>query len=393
MKRLLIAFSTAMLFASVVYADVSPTITTTQLTRGNAVLIAEAESNIENIIEVQASGRGLDRTEAMKNAIDEAIRKNMGTLIMSREELNDNDLFEKVVQVSRGNIKNAKIISEKVENGEVLLTLKFQINTDTLKENLKTFRRGSGGAFLIKQRLSLERGYNVIKSFFDEIDLLDFIDVQVEDRNIDPLKGEFSVFIRVLFNTEKYFNQFAVVLTDVLNDAVLAPELSAELADEPPSKKSFAVFYLLGEGMTFKGWTLPLKFFEAMKKGLGMENFDGNEILQTQKRLWINLALIDKTGRELSLQRIPIYLPVTNILFFSMPNGTKTNPYSITNNINPQVTVVCAPFLGIIDKSKAFYSTLFSDESVPLEQHFVFHLPQDTLLKINSAIAWLNIEK
>ena len=109
MKRLLIAFSTAMLFASVVYADVSPTITTTQFTRGNAVLIAEAESNIENIIEVQASGRGLDRTEAMKNAIDEAIRKNMGTLIMSREELNDNDLFEKVVQVSRGNIKNAKI--------------------------------------------------------------------------------------------------------------------------------------------------------------------------------------------------------------------------------------------------------------------------------------------
>ena len=148
---------------------------------------------------------------------------------------------------------------------------------------------------------------------------------------------------------------------------------------------------MFGESRTFRGWAIPASFFEAMKNGLSLSDFDDRILLQTQKRLWINLELLDSGGRELSLQRIPVSLPVTNILFFSMQN--KSTPLSLTGNITPKNSLICAPFLGIIDKSKSYYRSVFSDKTDPLEQRFIFHLPRETLLRINSVASWLYLEK
>lgn len=346
----------------------------------------------EDLITVQASGRGSNRTEAMSSAIDDALRKNMGVLIMSREELKDDVMNDKIVQFSRGSVRDVQIISEKTENGEVLLSVNFQLDKNALRENVRTFREGGGGTLEVKTRTSLERGTSVIGSFFGEIELLDFIDAKVEDRKIDHDKGEFSVSVRILFNREKYFKHFAEPLSAILDDIILNSELDKELSDEDISEKYSAVIYIFGKDRTFKGWTMPGKFFRAMIDSLRLDSFGGKNLLKTQKRIWVNLAFIDSGGRELSLQRIPVPIPITNILFFSaqgsvIPSFWNAMGYGAAN------AIICAPFFGTTDNAGMNYSSFFTDERDPWEKRFIFHLPRETMLRINSIVSWLNIEK
>ena len=99
----------------------------------------------QKLIEVQASGRGSSRTQAFQNAIEEAVRKNVGALIMSREILSNDLLIENIIQVSRADIQNAEILSERTEKGEVLLELKFKINKDIIDNALRKTSYSSGG--------------------------------------------------------------------------------------------------------------------------------------------------------------------------------------------------------------------------------------------------------
>ena len=101
-------------------------------------------------VEIRVSGRGNSRTEALANAIDEALRANVGTLFMSREEIIDDVMRDKVIQFSRGLIKGSRIVSEKTENGEILITALIQIDADKLKEEARNFRRASSGDVVIK---------------------------------------------------------------------------------------------------------------------------------------------------------------------------------------------------------------------------------------------------
>lgn len=353
--------------------------------------LSEAESN--DYIEVQASGRGNSRAEAMKNATDEALRKNMGTLIMSREEINGDSLTDRVIQVSRGSIRNARVISEKTENGEIVLSVIFQIDTQALKDTARNFRMGKGGSIDVVRRPSLERGIKALQSFFGEIELLDFIDAETDDRKVDPDKGEFSVLVRIIFNKEKYLRQLASPLALILNDILVSSDIFTELEGKTLTEKYSAVIYILGENRTFRGWTLPQEFFEAVKNASFLEDFDGKTLLKTQKRIWVNIALLDSSGREISLHRIPVSIPVTNIIFFSLQNNNFRSPWHITDNLNSMTSLICAPFFGTSSKNGTYYESFYSGRSNPLERRFVFHLPVETLLRINSAVSWLNIEE
>lgn len=344
-------------------------------------------------IEVRASGRGNSRTEALANAIDEALRANVGTLFMSREEIADDVMRDKVIQFSRGLVKDTRIVSEKTENGEILITALIQIDADKLKEEARNFRRASSGDVVIKQRTSLEHGAKVIGSFFREADLLSFIDTEIEDRKIDPAKGEFSLLVRIMFSRDKYFGHFVPALSSILDGSLLSSDIFPELYGGDPKENHRAVIYVLGENMTFRGWTIPGAFFEAVKDALSLEDFDGRTVLRTQKRIWLNIALIDSSGRELSLQRIPVPLPVTNILFFSLLPSNNPNPYFLGIKTQWQIPIVCAPFFGISSKNGAYYEQLFSGRNEPLEQHFVFHLPGEILSRVKSLELWLNLEK
>lgn len=92
---------------------------------------------------------------------------------MSREEIYEDALIDNVIQVSPAEIKNAQILSERTENGEVLLDVKFRISRKVIDDAAKKFRKNaSGGNVRIKRRAHLERGSNAINAFFSELELL-----------------------------------------------------------------------------------------------------------------------------------------------------------------------------------------------------------------------------
>ena len=53
------------------------------------------------LIEVQAQGSGISREQAMMNALEEALRKTMGTMILSREEIINDELTAYALVIRR----------------------------------------------------------------------------------------------------------------------------------------------------------------------------------------------------------------------------------------------------------------------------------------------------
>ena len=340
----------------------------------------------ERYINVQAYGRGHDRKAAMENALEEALRRNMGMMIMSREELKDDNLTDKVIQVSRGSIRDAEVLSEERLSDEYILHVGFRIDTNPIIEAVTNYRKGSGGSFDIKRRTFIEYGREVIHSFFSKINLSDFIDVETEDRRIDIAGGELLITIRLTFNSEKYIREFYAPLNDVLDEILNAHEIDSELSLEDET-----VLYVFEDDRTLKAWRVPVPLWEAMKEGACLDDFDSKHILKTHKRLWVNLMMIDSEGHELSAERIPVHFPVTNIMFFSLRNDSSI--WSLTGSRSPETVIVCAPLFGESDSEKNSYSMTYSDKRDPLEKRFIFHMPSEILSRINSVTAIMNPEK
>ena len=341
-----------------------------------------------NYVSVQAYGRGHDRKTAMENALEEALRVKMGTMIMSREELNDDTLTEKVIQVSRGSIRDAEILSEERLNGEYVMHVRFRIDTKAIIETVTNYRKVSGGKFDVKRRPLIKNGFDIIDSFFRGIKLIEFIDAEISDRKIDIEKGELSVSVSLTFNRDKYLREFYSPLSDILDELLTAPEFDSKLSGEDDKIKYAAVIYLLRDKRTLKGWRLPLPLWEAMKNSAGIHYSD---LLKTHKRLWLNLLLMNSEGHELSAERIPVNLPVTNILFFSVRNDSGI--WSLTGSSVHDNVMLCAPFFGEYDDDRNFYSSIYSDKTDPLVKRFIFHLPGEILSEINSVASILNLEE
>ena len=345
------------------------------------------------LIEVQAQGSGISREQAMMNALEEALRKSMGTMILSREEIINDELTAKVVQVSRGSIKHSQVLSERTENGRIVLEVKFSVDPSEIRETVRNIKPGAlSAAADIVRRPFLEKGRNIIRAFFEGIDLLQFLEAGISEIKIDPDKEEFSAIITITLDREKFRRLFAAPMTAVLDEAVLTPELNAELAGEESHVREAGIIYLLGENKSFRAWTLPLAFLEEIKTSAGFSEFMERNILRTHSRIWVNICFLDKRGRELQQQRIPLILPITNIIVFSA-YGDNPSPLLLTGSVQPKMSITCAPFFGVRDNNGRRYTSIFSDESDPFRRKCIVHLPKATLSRIRNASSWLQIEK
>ena len=346
----------------------------------------------ENLIDIQASGTGATREEAMKNAVEEALRQSMGTMILSREELTDDSLIDKVIQVSRGSVKSSQVISETNHNGKFTLTARFSLDTREIQETAQKAGASSEGRADIIRRPLLEHGRQVIRTFFEGLDLLEFLDVKLEELRIDPDKEEFFALVRLLVNSEKYTRLFYAPLTAILDEA-LPKSLDKELAGEATESRYSGIIYVLDTGRSFRAWALPKAFIEELRDSAGFDDFEGRTILRTQKRIWVNISLFDALGRELQYQRIPVLLPITNIILFSSGGSGVSSPWGMLGSPQPQLSIICAPLFGIRDNSGRRYNAFFADEADPFEQRFVFRLPKEVLSRVKNAVSWLQIEK
>ena len=359
------------------------------------MLMSCAVRSDEGLVDVRAQGSGNTREQALMNAVNEALRKSMGTMILSREEINNDALTERVIQVSRGSIKHSRVLSEMSEAGRIVLDVRFSIDPSEIREAMRSVKPEtlSTSAADIVSRPFLGKGRKIIRAFFEGIDLAKFLEVRLSGIRIDPDKEEFSATITLTMNTEKFRLQFAEPMTAILDEAVLKPELGAELSGEEEQIREAGIIYLLEQNKSFRAWTIPLAFLEELKSAAGIDDFSERNVLQTHKRIWVNISLNDQRGRELQYHRLPVMLPVTNIIMFSVHDQTPPLPLVFAGSVRPKSGIICAPLFGIRDNSGRRYTSIFSDDIDPLNLKFTVHLPRATLSRITNASSWLQAER
>ena len=132
---------------------------------------------------------------------------------------------------------------------------------------------------------------------------------------------------------------------------------------------------------------MPLNFWDSMKRASGFWVASKGRIA-TAKRLWLHFSLRDAGGAE--IERIPVHLPVSNVIFFSDVRKTSTNPwfYLGVAEAGPSeyAVVTAAPHFGVLAKDKyAFY-----DDA---EQQYRLELSPELLARTADVEIYLELER
>mgnify|MGYP001156236551 CR=1 FL=1 len=87
-------------------------------------------------VEVEASGNGQTKMDALQNAWMEAVRLGVGMFLTSKTESIDDTLTEKIVIHSRGQVNSFEILSENNTNDVWSITIRAKLDKDILQETV-----------------------------------------------------------------------------------------------------------------------------------------------------------------------------------------------------------------------------------------------------------------
>ena len=105
----------------------------------------------DGLFETVVRASGGTQEAALANAIDEAIRKNLGALLSGSEELAGDRLKERLVQFSRGTATRYEVL-ETVQNDDgFVLTVKVTVDPQAVRAAARTLREG-GSAGGVERR-------------------------------------------------------------------------------------------------------------------------------------------------------------------------------------------------------------------------------------------------
>lgn len=85
----------------------------------------------------EATGSGETADIARKNAVTNAIKYSVGEFVVSKQELNNDELTENTINYSNAYVKSTKVISENVINGEYEVKVEVDIESQKLLEVIK----------------------------------------------------------------------------------------------------------------------------------------------------------------------------------------------------------------------------------------------------------------
>ena len=345
----------------------------------------------DGLFEVTVRGRGENEEEALNAAIDEAIRNTLGSIFAERSELGGEMLEEKLIQFSRGTATNYRIAEKTVDESGVILTVVVTVDSRKIRENSGEMKAGSsgGGALEKWQSPLLEEGQKTLFAAFGKIRGEDYINAAITEKRSDPRKGLLNLTVSLTFDRERFYKEFAApigaVLDGIFKDRALGVEIAGEFEDT--DERYAASFELLGPNLSAREWTMPLNFWDSMKRASGFWVASKGRIA-TAKRLWLHFSLRDAGGAE--IERIPVHLPVSNVIFFSDVRKTSTNPwfYLGVAEAGPSeyAVVTAAPHFGVLAKDKyAFY-----DDA---EQQYRLELSPELLARTADVEIYLELER
>ena len=349
----------------------------------------------DGLFETVVRASGGTQEAALANAIDEAIRKNLGTLLSGSEELAGDRLKERLVQFSRGTATRYEVL-ETVQNDDgVVLTVKVTVDPQAVRAAARTLREGgSAGGVECRSTPLLDAGQDSLNTFFQSafqsLDPARFLDVRVEDRALDVRKGVLTASVVLTFNEARFVRDLAEPLARILDGAANAGGLGAELMEEykTPEERNAAVFYLLGDNASFRAWTLPAAFLDAVRRGARLGDL-GKLPLRTHRRAWLHFSLRDASGAE--LERLPVPLNLSNVALFSDRRNETGNPWFFTGIIEErkgrsQLSLIAAPLFGAAaGRGYAFFRSY--------RQPFEFRLSQSLLTRVSDVVVSLELER
>ena len=352
--------------------------------------IARAWAAEDGLYEVTVRGRGANEEEALNAAIDEAIRNTLGSIFAERSELGGDMLEEKLIQFSRGTATNYRIAEKTADESGVILTVVVTVDSRKIKENSSSLKSGSSGAALERwESPLLEEGQKALFAAFGRVRGEDYINAAITEKISDPRKGQLDIKVSLTFDRERFYREFAApvgaVLDDIFKDRALGAEIAGEFEDA--DERYAASFELLGPNLSSRAWTIPLNFWDSMKRATGFWVASKGRIA-TAKRLWLHFSLRDANGAE--IERIPVHLPVSNVIFFSDVRKTSTNPWfylGVAEDSPGEYPVVtAAPHFGVLAKNAyAFYGEA--------EQQYRLELPPELLARAADVEIYLELER
>jgi hypothetical protein len=354
------------------------------------VFCAEIAAAEDALYEVTVKARGANEQEALEAAIDEAIRNTLGSIFAERSELGGEMLEEKLIQYSRGFATNYKIIEKLSDESGTVVTVVVTVDSRKIKDNARVMKEGSGGGNLEQwQSPLLESGGKKIADFFSGVRYENFLNVALTGKKSDPRKGKLDMSVSLAFDKGRFYKEFsapaAKTLDDIFGNADLRDEIEGEF--QSPDERYSVSFEIMGENLSVKSWTLPRNFFDAIKRSSGFW-VAANGRIATHKRLWLHFSLLDSKGTE--LERLPVHLFVSNVIFFSENRKDSNNPWFYLGlsgeTLKSYASVTAAPFYGMLSKGNyRFFDSI--------EEEFEFDLPQALLEKVSDVLVSLELER
>ncbi|GHV41226.1 hypothetical protein FACS1894187_22810 [Synergistales bacterium] len=341
------------------------------------------------LLEVTVRARGADKESALSAAVDEAIRRTLGSIFSERSQLEGDELDERFVQYSRGAATNFRILESSTDGSGVILTVAVTVDSSQIKENARVLKDGKSDGFIERRKTpQLETGQKKLSAFFRKFRYENFLDVELaQKQTVDLRKGFLNVTATLGLNRKRYASEFAAPLAKTLDEIFATPTLRAEIEEEyaKPDDRFASSFYILGENFSFRGYSFPRAFFDVFEREARFWDAKRGEI-QTHERIWLHFSLLDTKGTE--IERLPVHLNVSNVLFFSENRKESANPWFFmgieetgTKN-NP--TLIAAPVFG-----SAFENSFFDRASVS----FAFVLPEDVLKRVATVKVALELER
>lgn len=287
------------------------------------LLITQINFGQSNIVEINTTGSGETKEEAVQNALLSALKQSFGVFISSNTEIiNDVLTKDKISELSSGNILEYNIISE-TQNGNYFNTLvssKISMNTlSSYTKNKVDSNEISGDVFVSNFLIKELNKENELQSIKDLIDfskkvLPSFLDYHIESN--DPVSSEsvnydFYIETKVGFNPNENYTVWKDYFNRIIQNLSLSP--SEYLTYKSQKIKTFPIvlnselYYLrskesLKKLFEFSSNTLINTFnFNLLLKGLDRTILVKNKI--KTDRLWSTLGggskLVEFSDNEL----------------------------------------------------------------------------------------------
>lgn len=224
-----------------------------------------AASQVDRV-QVEAEGIGATKMEALQAAWMEAVRQGVGLFMAAKTEVLDDDLTEKIVTHSRGQVNSYEVISETKTDAGWVIIIKANIDKDILEETAKStqsqtvsFDAKNTAASNISRETKSKSQKESLESIIDMFDFTDCIKYSFSVEKFQITKDnnttdKFFAIHTIQFNMESYLIKIKQLMSaldkictksediilDVENSKKFINSITEDIAFDPENVYSIA---------------------------------------------------------------------------------------------------------------------------------------------------------